>query len=109
MILQILEREKKMMSIYNYRTPVYMAPEVIDEAIYDERADLWSVGCILYEAHFGRPPIKTKSFAHLIRWLRNPDIEWHSPISDVPKSFLVGLLKKEPEKRLTWPQILDHK
>lgn len=86
-----------------------MAPEVIDEAIYDERADLWSVGCILYEAHFGRPPIKTKSFAQLIKWLRNPEIDWRSPISDEPKSFLIGLLKKDPGKRLTWPQILDHK
>lgn len=90
------------------RTPLYMAPEVMDEALYDERADLWSVGCIIYEAHFGKPPIKTSSFSQLIKWLRNPEIVWPSSISDDAKSFLQGLLKKEPKMRLTWPQILEH-
>lgn len=85
-----------------------MAPEVMDEALYDERADLWSVGCILYEAHFGRPPIKTQSFSQLLKWLRNPEIIWPSAISEQSKSFLEGLLKKEPRMRLTWPQIVEH-
>lgn len=85
-----------------------MAPEVMDEALYDERADLWSVGCILYEAHFGRPPIKTQSFSQLIKWLRNPEIVWPSPISTESKSFVEGLLKKDPSMRLTWPQIIEH-
>lgn len=85
-----------------------MAPEVMDEALYDERADLWSIGCILYEAHFGRPPIKTTSFSQLLKWLRNPEIVWPSPISNESKSFLEGLLKKEPRMRLTWPQIVEH-
>ena len=30
-----------------FGTPYYMAPEVID-GCYDEKCDLWSVGCILY-------------------------------------------------------------
>ncbi|QQP42470.1 Uncharacterized protein FKW44_017153, partial [Caligus rogercresseyi] len=30
-------------------TPLYMAPELIEERPYDASADLWSVGCILYE------------------------------------------------------------
>lgn len=80
----------------------------MDEALYDERADLWSVGCIIYEAHFGKPPIKTSSFSQLIKWLRNPEIVWPSPISDESKSFLQGLLRKEPKMRLTWPQMLEH-
>lgn len=85
-----------------------MAPEVIDDALYDEKADLWSLGCVIYEAHFGTPPIKTSTFSQLIKWLRNPQIIWPSPISEEPKSFIQGLLKKEPKMRLTWPQILDH-
>lgn len=80
----------------------------MDEALYDEKADLWSLGCVIYEAHFGTPPIKTSTFSQLIKWLRNPQILWPSPISEEPKSFIQGLLKKEPKMRLTWPQILDH-
>lgn len=80
----------------------------MDEALYDEKADFWSVGCILYEAHFGRPPIKTQSFSQLLKWLRNPEIVWPSPMSVESKSFVDGLLKKEPRMRLTWTQIIEH-
>ncbi|XP_031632215.1 serine/threonine-protein kinase fused [Contarinia nasturtii] len=89
-------------------TPLYMAPEVMDVALYDERADLWSFGCIIYEAHFGKPPIRTQSFTQLMKWHRNPEIEWPSTISDESKSFVEGLLKKEPEKRFSWAQIIEH-
>lgn len=32
------------------------APELIKEQPYDHRADLWSLGCILYEIAFGETP-----------------------------------------------------
>lgn len=98
-----------------HRTPLYMAPEVMDEALYDERADLWSLGCIIYEAHYGQPPIKTtmpkktiNNFSQLLIWLRNPQILWPSAISDDLKSLLRGLLQKDPKTRLKWQQIVEH-
>ncbi|KAI9225178.1 MAG: kinase-like domain-containing protein [Piptocephalis tieghemiana] len=30
-------------------TPYYMAPEVIDRSTYDEKCDMWALGCLLYE------------------------------------------------------------
>lgn len=86
-----------------------MAPEVMSDAVYDERAEFWSLGCILYQAMFGKPPIKAKSLEELMEWKRNPKILWpDEPVSSECKSFLQGILKKEPYKRFTWPQIIEH-
>ena len=40
-------------------TPLYMSPELVEEKPYDHGADLWSLGCILYELYVGKPPFYT--------------------------------------------------
>ncbi|RVW95487.1 Serine/threonine-protein kinase ATG1a [Vitis vinifera] len=37
-------------------SPLYMAPEIIQNQKYDAKADLWSVGAILFQLVTGRPP-----------------------------------------------------
>jgi len=38
----------------------YSAPEVIIDSRYDQKADIWSAGCILYELATGTPPFCTE-------------------------------------------------
>ncbi|XP_061854992.1 serine/threonine-protein kinase ULK3 isoform X3 [Colius striatus] len=52
-------------------SPLYMAPEMVCCQQYDARVDLWSVGVILYEALFGRPPFASRSFAELEEKIRS--------------------------------------
>ncbi|XP_066602931.1 serine/threonine-protein kinase fused [Prorops nasuta] len=89
-------------------TPLYMAPELIEECPYDHNADLWSLGCIVYELLVGSPPFQTTSILHLVRLIRFEAIKWPDYISQDCKSFLQGLLQKDPSHRLTWPALLEH-
>ncbi|NXN15144.1 STK36 kinase, partial [Indicator maculatus] len=89
-------------------TPLYMPPELVEERPYDHTADLWSVGCILYELFVGTPPFYTSSIFQLISLIVNDPIKWPVAISPVFKSFLQGLLKKDPRQRLSWPELLSH-
>ncbi|XP_032673839.1 serine/threonine-protein kinase fused [Odontomachus brunneus] len=89
-------------------TPLYMAPELIEESPYDHNADLWSLGCIIYELIVGSPPFQTTSILHLVILIRFEAITWPDFISANCKSFLQGLLQKDPSERLTWPALLEH-
>ena len=48
-------------------TPLYMAPELVQEKPYNHTADLWSLGVILYELFVGQPPFYTNSIYTLIQ------------------------------------------
>ncbi|NXS62087.1 STK36 kinase, partial [Brachypteracias leptosomus] len=89
-------------------TPLYMSPELVEERPYDHTADLWSVGCILYELFVGTPPFYTSSIFQLISLIVKGPVKWPVSISPVFKSFLQGLLMKDPHQRLSWPELLSH-
>jgi fused-like protein len=48
-------------------TPLYMAPELVQEQPYNHTVDLWSLGVILYELFVGQPPFYTNSIYSLIQ------------------------------------------
>ncbi|XP_040007467.1 serine/threonine-protein kinase 36 [Xiphias gladius] len=89
-------------------TPLYMSPELVEEKPYDHTADLWSLGCILYELHTGAPPFYTNSIFHLVQLIVRDQVKWPDTMSDTCTSFLKGLLTKDPQKRLSWPELLHH-
>lgn len=89
-------------------TPLYMAPELVEEHPYDHNADLWSLGCIIYELLVGTPPFCTTSLLHLIKMIRHDQVQFPSFLSDLCVSFLKGLLQKDPGKRVAWPDLLKH-
>uniref|UniRef100_A0A8C0VZ63 non-specific serine/threonine protein kinase n=1 Tax=Cyanistes caeruleus TaxID=156563 RepID=A0A8C0VZ63_CYACU len=89
-------------------TPLYMSPELLEERPYDHTADLWSVGCILYELFVGTPPFYTNSIFHLVSLIIQDPVKWPMTMSPVFKSFLQGLLMKDPHQRLSWPELLSH-
>ena len=89
-------------------TPLYMAPELIEEKPYDHTADLWSLGCILYELLVGQPPFSTTSLFQLIKKIRYECIQWPGHLSPEARSLLAGLLEKDSRRRLSWPDLPHH-
>lgn len=89
-------------------TPLYMSPELVQELPYDHRADLWSLGIILFELFVGQPPFYTNNIYSLISLIVQQDVAYPADMSPQFKSFLSGLLTKRPEHRLAWPQLLHH-
>lgn len=80
-------------------TPLYMAPERLNNAPANFEADLFSLGGTLYFAVEGHPPFERESFgAMLTSVLLHPPTPMRlaGPLTGI----LTGLLEKEPQRRL---------
>ncbi|GIQ91676.1 hypothetical protein KIPB_015034, partial [Kipferlia bialata] len=51
-------------------SPLYMSPEIFRGERYDEKTDIWSLGCLLYELVSGRHPFQAQSMAELTHKLQ---------------------------------------
>ncbi|KAJ5895098.1 hypothetical protein N7495_006789 [Penicillium taxi] len=93
-------------------SPLYMAPEILRYEKYDAKADLWSVGTVLYEMVVGRPPFRASNHVELLRKIekgedriRFPD---ENPASEDIKKLIRGLLKRNPVERLNFPEFFSN-
>lgn len=89
-------------------TPLYMAPELIRDHPYNKKADLWSLGVILFELFVGQPPFYATSFPTLVKKVNHDEVRYPETMSAEFKDFLKGLLIKNPKDRWNWPRILNH-
>jgi serine/threonine-protein kinase len=85
-------------------TPTYMSPEQCKGAgVVDHRADIYSLGCILYELLCGKPPFTDMGAGEMIGahlFMTPPRPKEHNPaISDETEALLIALLEKDPNKR----------
>ncbi len=74
-------------------TPCYMAPELFqDGSTHSSAADLWALGCVLYECAAGHPPFVSTSFNHLVNdILTGAPADLPSKLSPSPGPLLCSL------------------
>jgi serine/threonine protein kinase/tetratricopeptide (TPR) repeat protein len=82
----------------------YMAPEQLRGELVDARADLYSLGCVLYECLTGAPPFAELPLsilmdAHLLRE-PTPPSRFADDVSPELDQLVLKLLAKEPRDRL---------
>lgn len=61
-------------------SPIYMAPQVLKGTVYDNRADIWSLGVILYEMLYGFCPYYQNTIGKLIAIIENNLLKFPSNI-----------------------------
>lgn len=95
-------------------SPLYMAPEIIQNHKYDAKADLWSVGAILFQLVTGKPPFDGSNQLQLFQniltstELRFPPgaiEELHPDCVDLCRC----LLRQNPVERITFKEFFNHR
>ena len=85
-------------------SPLYMAPEILRYEKYDAKADLWSVGTVLYEMMVGKPPFRASNHVELLRKIERGEDRIRFPedvsLTDSMKKLIRGLLKRNPVERM---------
>lgn len=90
-------------------TPLYMAPEIIAAESYTTKADLWSIGIILYEMIYGEHPYgKTFTILDLAKKIKTKEIVYPKIVSNDCISLIKGLLNVNPSERINWDQLFSH-
>jgi hypothetical protein len=90
----------------------YMAPEQIRGELVDARADLYALGCILFEVVVGRPPFCGNPMEVAVHHLQTPPVAPGSLIDGVPPALdalVLQLLAKAPRDRIGFAEDVARK
>lgn len=90
-------------------SPFYIAPEVLSGG-YNEAADVWSAGVILYILLSGMPPFWGKTKSRIFEAVRAADLKFPSDpwdhISESAKDLIRKMLCTDPSQRFSAQQVL---
>ena len=93
-------------------TPIYLAPEMIQNIGHDEHVDIWCLGVLLFELLTGTPPFIGQNRVLLMKNIINVNISWPSPprlpIDPDAKDLISKILKKKPTERISLENIVKH-
>ncbi|CAL0324790.1 unnamed protein product [Lupinus luteus] len=93
-------------------SPLYMAPEIMQLQKYDAKADLWSVGAILFQLVTGRTPFTGNNQIQLLQnIMKSTELQFppdNRSLSIDCKDLCQKLLRRNPVERLTFEEFFNH-
>ncbi len=107
-----LSRQVKEVASTLCGSPVYMAPEIFIENKYNRKADLWSIGVMMYYMYFREFPYDIKQGMFNLPPNQIKNIFNKKKKKDANDKLLDDLINKlltyDPNKRISWDQYLNH-
>uniref|UniRef100_A0A8C2FAK6 non-specific serine/threonine protein kinase n=1 Tax=Cyprinus carpio TaxID=7962 RepID=A0A8C2FAK6_CYPCA len=103
--------QSNMMAATLCGSPMYMAPEVIMSQNYDAKADLWSIGTVIYQCLVGKPPFQANSPQDLrMFYEKNKTLVPNIPRETSPQleDLLLGLLQRNQKDRMDFDTFFSH-
>ncbi|XP_063000462.1 serine/threonine-protein kinase ULK1 isoform X2 [Elgaria multicarinata webbii] len=103
--------QNNMMAATLCGSPMYMAPEVIMSQHYDAKADLWSIGTIIYQCLTGKAPFQASSPQDLrLFYEKNKTLMPNIPreTSAHLRQLLLGLLRRNHKDRMDFDEFFHH-
>ncbi|KAG0467649.1 hypothetical protein HPP92_019229 [Vanilla planifolia] len=92
-------------------SPLYMAPEIMKLQKYDAKADLWSVGAILFQLVTGKTPFTGNNQIQLLQNIVKSH-QLHFPsdnnLSNECLDLCKRMLRQNPVERLTFEEFFNH-
>ena len=90
-------------------SPLYMAPEILSFKKYDAKADIWSVGTVLFEMIVGHPPFGGADHKQLLQNIKQSELRIPPDIKTSPAclALLQQLLRRNPSHRSTCAEFLE--
>lgn len=90
-------------------SPLYMAPEILQHHRYDAKADLWSVGTVLFEMIAGRPPFHGENHIDLLRNIQRKAVRLPPEVrvSKACVNLLRLLLNRNPLSRAGFKEFFE--
>ena len=89
-------------------TPVYLAPEIINNRGHDERVDIWCIGVLMFELMTGFSPFQGDDVKTVKYNISRLKIKWPQEMDRDAADLISRILKYNPEERISLEQMLLH-
>ena len=103
-VARVLESTQEL-AVTKVGTPCYIAPERCEGRPYSYEADVWAMGCLLYELVTTRPAFSAETIpqvsAKILKGELSPFDETDSSIPQAVRSLITTILSVAPESRPT--------